>query len=162
MISIRIIGAGNPLHGDDAIGYHAVTMLKQFRWPDSVELVDGNTGGLTLIPKFRHCKKVILIDCFNSPSQVGQDTYFSSVELKADQGADFLQEAQSIEHGGGIKELLSLVPLLIHPLPVIDIVAIGGANFTPFSGKLSEQVEQTLSDVCYRLHQKIIKELSQG
>ncbi|WP_163833776.1 carbamoyltransferase HypF [Spartinivicinus ruber] len=155
--TVRIIGIGNQLHGDDAIAHYALGLLKQYPWPDHVELVDGGIGGVTLTSLFRDCQRVILIDSFKNPHQAGEVVYLTNVQPGSD-GADFLSGMTSVEHGGGVKSLLALLPLLVSPLPVIDIFAIGGASFTPFSHGLSKCLTQKLSVVCQQLHQKIIKE----
>ncbi len=46
---LRIIGLGNPLMGDDGAGIAAVERLASLPLPAGVEVVDGGTGGLTLL-----------------------------------------------------------------------------------------------------------------
>ena len=49
-MDILILGLGNVLLGDEAIGVRLVEQLAQhYRFPANVELLDGGTGGLGLL-----------------------------------------------------------------------------------------------------------------
>ena len=46
-----ILGVGNPLYGDDAVGvWAAQTLLSRADLPPQVTVVDGGTDGIGLIP----------------------------------------------------------------------------------------------------------------
>lgn len=153
LTTVRIICLGNPLHGDDAVGFHALRLLKQYAWPDGVELVDGGIGGITLLPLFRNCNKVILVDVCRRDTAEGQTQYFPDVKPSDFQGA----EESVVEHGGGLNELFALLPVLISPLPTIDIATIEGYLFCPFQQVLSGEVARALPAFCRKLHQDITK-----
>jgi hydrogenase maturation protease len=58
-----ILGVGNPLLGDDAVGVLAVQqLLEQAGLPPHVTVVDGGTDGLGLIPLIESYRHVILVD----------------------------------------------------------------------------------------------------
>ncbi len=59
-----ILGVGNPLRGDDAVGVLAIERLgnRQADLPSHVAIVDGGTAGLGLIPLFEDYHRVILVD----------------------------------------------------------------------------------------------------
>ncbi|HEX8723977.1 MAG TPA: hydrogenase maturation protease, partial [Gemmatimonadaceae bacterium] len=46
-----VVGLGNPIMGDDGLGLAALERLRE-EWeiPAAVELVDGGTWGMTLLP----------------------------------------------------------------------------------------------------------------
>lgn len=58
-----VIGLGNPLMGDDGLGIAALERLQEL-WevPADVELVDGGTWGLNLLPVIESAERVLLID----------------------------------------------------------------------------------------------------
>ena len=58
-----VIGLGNPLMGDDGLGIATLERLQQL-WdvPPEVELVDGGTWGLNLLPVIESAERVLLID----------------------------------------------------------------------------------------------------
>lgn len=60
--SIRILGIGNYLMGDEGVGVHAAQQLEQKEWPDDIEWMDGGTGGFHLLSYITDCKRLILID----------------------------------------------------------------------------------------------------
>lgn len=58
-----ILGVGNPLYGDDAIGVIAAHALQgRADLPPHVAVVDGGTRGVGLIPLLEGYRRVILID----------------------------------------------------------------------------------------------------
>ncbi|MGI0116311.1 hydrogenase maturation protease [Zooshikella sp. RANM57] len=155
---IHVIFLGNPLHGDDGIGFHLLNRLhQQYKWPPHIELIDGGTGGVTLLPWFHHCDKVIIIDAVNNPSQAGQLSYFSGVNPTT-----FLHtntNGHVFEHGGNASSLLELLAISAPPLPVIDIIAIAGKTFNSFSHQLSQAVNRTLPAICEKVYEIICKEV---
>ena len=58
-----ILGVGNPLMGDDAVGVIAIERLREHpALPPGVDVVDGGTDGLGLIPLMEQYGRVILVD----------------------------------------------------------------------------------------------------
>lgn len=152
-VGVRIVYLGNPLRGDDGAGIRALALSQALCWPAGVELVDGGTGGVSLLPLFRHCRRIILVDAFLSPDHEGEIRHICRVT------ADSLAGSEDLAHGGGIKGLLALVPLLVSPAPVIDLFVIGGGCFTPCSPTLSNGVARALPTLCQRLHCYVTEEL---
>ena len=69
---IVVIGCGNILRGDDAVG---PTLIRHL-WvegdiPDIVTLVDGGTGGMDVAFKMRGAKAVVLIDAADTGAEPG-------------------------------------------------------------------------------------------
>lgn len=60
--TVRIIGVGNPLMGDDGIGIAAVERLAARPLPPGVEAIDGGTGGITLLGLMEGADAVVLVD----------------------------------------------------------------------------------------------------
>jgi hydrogenase maturation protease len=67
-----VLGLGNPLMGDDGAGIAALDRLRQdWDLPDEVELVDGGTWGMNLLPLLEAHDDVILLDAIDSGSRPG-------------------------------------------------------------------------------------------
>lgn len=70
-----VIGCGNPLRGDDAVGIEVVRRLAENRLPDWVGCLDAGTSGLEVVLAMREVDQVVLIDAAvaadDSPSQPG-------------------------------------------------------------------------------------------
>ena len=60
-----VIGLGNPLMGDDGIGLAALERLVASWEVDGVELVDGGTWGMNLLPLIESADTVILLDAIH-------------------------------------------------------------------------------------------------
>lgn len=68
----RVIGLGSPIMGDDGFGLAVLARLEE-RWelPEDVELVDGGTWGMTLLPTIEDSDHVLFIDAINTGSAPG-------------------------------------------------------------------------------------------
>lgn len=69
---VVVIGLGNPLMGDDGLGLAALERLRaQWRLSRDVELVDGGTWGLTLLPVIEAADRLLLIDAIDTGGTPG-------------------------------------------------------------------------------------------
>lgn len=68
---IRIIGVGNPLMGDDGVGVETVHRLSQLRLPEGIEVIDGGTAGLSLLPYLEEVDAVIFVDAVDAGEAPG-------------------------------------------------------------------------------------------
>lgn len=66
-----IIGCGNLLRGDDAVGPVLIRHLWELGIPDDVHCADGGTGGMDVAFQMRGVRHVILIDACVSGSEPG-------------------------------------------------------------------------------------------
>jgi hydrogenase maturation protease len=66
-----IIGCGNLLRGDDAVGPILVRVMWELGIPDSLTLADGGTGGMDVAFKMRGAPHVILVDACTTGSEPG-------------------------------------------------------------------------------------------
>ena len=77
-----VIGLGNPLMGDDGVGLAALALLTD-GWdvPPGVELVDGGTWGMNLLPTIEDAGRVLLIDAIHRQAAPGTLHRLSREEL---------------------------------------------------------------------------------
>ncbi len=68
---VLVIGCGNLLRGDDALGPVLIRRLWEEGLPDGVRCADGGTGGMDVAFQMRGVEKVILIDACQSGSEPG-------------------------------------------------------------------------------------------
>jgi hydrogenase maturation protease len=60
---VVVLGIGNVLMSDEGIGVHAVDALQErFVLPDNVEVVDGGTTGMELLPDIEGAQHLIVVD----------------------------------------------------------------------------------------------------
>jgi len=84
--TIRIIGVGNPLMGDDGVGIAAVERLAALPLPAGVEALDGGTGGLTLLELMAGAETVILLDAVEMGLAPGSIARFDAGAIAAEEG----------------------------------------------------------------------------
>lgn len=69
-MSTAVIGLGNPLLTDDGVGIALLEALREDGWLD-VELVDGGTWGLSLLPVLADCDRVLVLDAVKAGNEPG-------------------------------------------------------------------------------------------
>ena len=66
-----VIGCGNLLRGDDAVGPVLVRRLLDRGLPDDVEVADGGTSGMDVAFRMRGAERVVLVDAASSGGEPG-------------------------------------------------------------------------------------------
>ena len=77
-----VIGLGNPIMGDDGVGLAALARLSdEYDVPEDVELVDGGTWGMNLLPLIEDAGRVLLLDAIHKEGAPGTPYRLSRDEL---------------------------------------------------------------------------------
>lgn len=117
-ISVLVLGIGNLVMGDDGVGVLVAQRLQQeYRFPDNVEIVDGGTLGLDLLPKLENISNLIMIDAVETGQKAGTCVRLCGRELP------IALETKLSPHQMGLKDLLAVSELTGH-LPK-EMVLIG-------------------------------------
>jgi hydrogenase maturation protease len=115
---VVVIGLGNPLMGDDGLGLAALDELRSgYALPPEVELVDGGTWGMNLLPVIEDAAELILIDAIDVGATPG-----TFVRLEHARLPRYLATKIS-PHQVDLRDVLALAELR-GTLPV-DTVALG-------------------------------------
>ncbi len=72
MSGTAVIGLGNPLMGDDGFGLAVLARLRDEWTLEGVELADGGTWGLSLLPILEDADRVVLLDAIDAGAEPGQ------------------------------------------------------------------------------------------
>ncbi len=112
-----VIGLGNPLMGDDGLGLAALERLRARDIEGDIELVDGGTWGLSLLPVIESAARVLLLDAIDAGGAPGTLHTLSRRQLPR-----YLATRVS-PHEVGLQDVLALAELR-GTLPD-DTVAIG-------------------------------------
>jgi hydrogenase maturation protease len=116
--AVRVIGVGNPLAGDDGVGIAVVEQLEREGLPEGVEVIDGGTGGLTLLTLMSGAARVILVDALEMGREAGAVAGFAYA------AGVFKAEGPGLSlHQAGLGEVLALGAEL-GELPELFIVGI--------------------------------------
>jgi hydrogenase maturation protease len=69
---VTVLGIGNILLSDEGVGVHVTAMLKeQYAFSPDIDLVDGGTMGLDLLPLFQTRDKILIIDAVDFGKKAG-------------------------------------------------------------------------------------------
>jgi len=61
-LKVKVIGIGNPLASDDAIGLHVARRLLGIKLPDNVKVIAAESAGSSILELMTGADKVIMID----------------------------------------------------------------------------------------------------
>ena len=94
---------------DDGVGVIVAQKLQQrYRFPDNVEILDGGTLGLDLLPKLENITNLILIDAVETGKKAGTCIRLYGQELP------IALETKISPHQMGLKDLLAVSDLMGH------------------------------------------------
>jgi hydrogenase maturation protease len=68
---IIILGIGNLLLKDEGVGIHLIQLLEKEPLPAGVELVDGGTSTLDILPLLKEADKIIVVDAMQARGEPG-------------------------------------------------------------------------------------------
>lgn len=79
---VVVVGCGNLLRGDDAVGPTLVRHLWEAGVPDDVTLVDGGTAGMDVAFKMRGAERVVIVDASLTGAEPGTIYRVPGAELE--------------------------------------------------------------------------------
>ena len=114
-----LIGLGNILMRDDGIGVHAVKEIEErFRFTPEIDIVDGGTLGLTLLPLIEGYARVLFVDAVEAGLEPG-----AIVVREGEQVPAFLASQVSM-HQAGLADLMYAARLAGVMPPMVGLVGI--------------------------------------
>jgi hydrogenase maturation protease len=105
-MQVTLLGLGSILMQDDGVGVHAIRYIQEHYDTPGLEIVDGGTSGLDLIPYIENRDRVLVVDA----TDFGQDPGYIGVLRDAEIPAIF-GEKGSLHHIG-LMDVLATVQLL--------------------------------------------------
>jgi len=100
-----VLGCGNLLGADDGVGIAALDRLREVALPSGVELEDGGTWGLNLLPLVESADRLLLLDAVDHGEAPG-----SLIVLEREEIPRFLGTKLS-PHQIDLREVLALAEL---------------------------------------------------
>jgi len=140
-ISVLVLGIGNLVMSDDGVGVVVAQQLQQrFRFPDTVEVLDGGTLGLDLLPKLEHITHLIMIDAVETGERPGTCVRLSGEELP------IALQTKVSPHQMGLKDLLAVSELMGHSPKEMVLIGVQPGSIEMAVG-LTAAVEAVLENL---------------
>lgn len=134
---IIILGLGNLIRSDDGVGIHAIHHLfRDRRIPGSIELLDGGTLGLQLLPAIQGVTHLLVLDAINTGAPPGTLARFDMSEMEPLPGSPSV-------HQIGFADVLAALHLL-EKFPQQMILLGVQPEETGWGDKLSNGVQAAL------------------
>ncbi len=149
-MKISLIGLGNILMQDEGVGVHAIKAVQErFEVPPELEIIDGGTAGLDLLPFFEGRDRVLLVDAVD----FGEEPGFIGDLANEAIPALFGKNKASLHHVG-LAEVLATARIL-DILPR-EICLIGIQPHTIDLGlELTTLLQEHLEGLIARIHDKL-------
>ena len=147
--SVLVLGIGNLVMADDGVGVLVAQQLQQrYRFPDNVEIMDGGTLGLDLLPKLENITNLIMIDAVETGKQPGTCVRLYGEELP------IALETKVSPHQMGLKDLLAVSELMGHSPAEMVLIGVQPGSIDMEIGLTTEveaQLETLISNVLLEL-----------
>lgn len=116
-VATIVLGVGNPICGDDAVGLHVVQILRErIRDPD-VTVEEAMTGGLPLVERLAGYDRAVIIDSI-------RDSEAAEGELRRLTTDVFMAASDAHPHGIDFGTALEYIKKIGGEVPDIVVVAI--------------------------------------
>jgi len=137
---IVVLGVGNLLWADEGFGVRCVEALAA-GWdvPPEVEVMDGGTLGLALVPELLDATHVLLFDAVAHRGEPGTLVVARDDEIPALMGGDKMSL-----HQVGMNDILASLELLGHKPEHFTVVGIRPVQLADYGGSLTEPVRAQL------------------
>lgn len=139
-----ILGIGNTLNHDEGLGVHALEFLKkEFSDRSDIEIEDGGTLGLNLLPVVEGCSHLLILDTIDANKDAG-----ALIEM---QGKDIpmFKEVKMSDHQTTFQEVLGFAKIRGKLPKHLFLLGIQPADTTLGVG-LSKTVEDTMPALANR------------
>ena len=139
-IKIRVLGLGNLMRSDDAVGMLTLQKLAEDgRLPSGIEMIEGGTLGLDLVHALYGISHLLVLDAVDTGATPGTLTRFAGQELM------HLPTSKSV-HLLGLSDLINVLRLM--DAPNTEIVLLGSQpKSTDWGTALTPMVEASQKEL---------------
>lgn len=147
--SVTVIGLGNPLMGDDGLGVLATQRLRE-EWhiPPEVELIDGGTWGMKLLPAIEDAESLLLIDAIDFGMPPGTDIELDRNEIPRAFALKVSPHQIDVAEVLALGELRNRLPDRMVALGLQPEKIEFGA---PLSRRVAERMDSLIANIVYQL-----------
>ena len=146
---VTVLGIGNLLMGDEGVGIHIIqTLEKSYTFSPSINLIDGGTTGLDLIPYFENCEKMIIVDAVDFQEKSGHIGTLHNEEIH------YRFNTKLSLHHAGLSDVLSVIKLTDIPSP--DMMLLGvQPQIVEMGIKLSDVIANKMEQLLNKVTEKL-------
>lgn len=143
-----VVGLGNPLMGDDGVGWHIAEGLREHPGlPDDVEVVPGGTDLLRLQAELEERPRVVLVDAMVDAAPPGTLLRFEGDLRELDQRGGSVHQIPPVQ---ALRLLRDLDSAIRHVPVTFLAVVVGGARLShrlsaPVADRLDGLVDAVLA-----------------
>jgi hydrogenase maturation protease len=146
---VLVLGIGNLVMSDDGVGVKVVQRLqREYRFPLCVEILDGGTLGLDLLPKLEDIERLIIVDAVETGQKPGTCVRLTGEELP------IALETKLSPHQMGLKDLLAVSQLMGHSPRQMVLIGV-----QPGSIEMDTELTPEVEAVVDVLMSKVLNEL---
>ncbi len=146
---VLVLGIGNTVMSDDGVGVKVVQSLqRRYRFPADVELVDGGTLGLDLLPMLEGISHLILVDAVETGEAPGTRVRLAGEELP------IALETKISPHQMGLKDLLAVARLMGHEPGEMVLIGV-----QPGSIEMDTELTPAVAEQLEAMQAAVLKEL---
>ena len=137
---IVVLGVGNLLWADEGFGVRCVEAFgADFDVPPDVELMDGGTLGLALVPLLLDATHVLLFDAVEHRGEPGALIVARDGEVPALMGGNKMSL-----HQVGVNDIFASLELLGHEPEHVSVVGIKPVQLADYGGSLTDEVRSQI------------------
>ncbi len=126
---------------DEGIGVHIVNKIEALELPENIELLDGGTAALDLIPYLKGKEKIIIIDCIDTEDPPGT-IYRLTPESLEDTNSFTISSMHQI----GLAEALKMSRFLGNEAEII-IIGITPKTYNEYRMEISPELEAVVPKI---------------
>jgi hydrogenase maturation protease len=139
MNDVLVLGVGNTLWADEGVGPAIIGVLADSPEWNAVELVDGGTRGLYLLPYLQAAKDILVFDAVDFDDPPGSVTVLRDDEIPA-----FFGQRPLSLHQTSFMDVLAAAELTGHKPQRISLVGIQYQDIDAWCGPLSAAVKSAM------------------
>jgi hydrogenase maturation protease len=137
---IVVLGVGNVLWADEGFGVRCVEALGNgWDFSPPIEILDGGTLGLALVPLLLDATHVLLFDAVDHRGEPGSLLVARDAEVPR-----FMTSSKMSLHQAGMNDILASLELLGHKPVNFTVIGIKPVELADYGGSLTEAVQQQL------------------
>jgi hydrogenase maturation protease len=135
---VVVLGVGNLLWADEGFGVRCVEALGDgWDFSPPIEILDGGTLGLALVPLLLDATHVLLFDAVDHRGTPGSLLVARDAEVPR-----FMTSSKMSLHQAGMNDILASLELLGHKPVNFTVIGIKPVELADYGGSLTEAVQQ--------------------